>query len=318
MRVYLNFKAVRGPYGGANSFLRALVHALRKEGVTFVYDPDGRFDVALLNALTNDIDVAFVRRIAERGIPIVHRKVGYRASGSADMRAFDPDGVVHGDRLQLDFSPYLAHTVFQSEYSRDVFLAGGFEGDHTVIHNGVDEHIFNQRAGLRGAPRTTWTKGSPLRIVVSTWSADPLKGFTEYEAIDTQLVGRDDVSVTVVGRLPDAVRFRAIRREGPYARRRLARSLKARHVLLQLALWETCSNALLEGIACGLPPIYIDSGSNRELANPYGVEYRGDFAAAVDEMRERYIDLQESTRSHPYRISIAAPRYLEILESVRH
>ena len=311
MRIYINFRPVRGPYGGANAFLRALTAEFGRLGIRVVRDPGKPYDVALLNALTLDIDVEFVARVAERGAPIVHRKVGYRASGSSEMRAVGEDGAVHGDVLQLEFTPYVAHSIFQSAYSRDVFIAAGFEGPHSVVHNGVDESIFHQRR------RTTWNRREPLRIAVSTWSTDMLKGFDDYLRIDSELEGRHDVEVTLYGRAREDARFRNIREGGAHRRRPLARRLRSSHALLQLARWETCSNALLEGINCGLPPIYLDSGSNKEIAEPYGVEFRGDFSAAVDELRDRYDELQARTRANPYRMPAVARRYVEILESVR-
>lgn len=249
MRIYMNFRHRRGPWGGGNQFLAALRAWLERHGHEVVTDPRERFDVALLNALMEDIDVEFVRRVAERA-PVVHRKVGYRVSGLPHMRAVQ-EGVVHGDRLQIDFSPYLTHTVFQSAYSRDVFVAEGFSGAATIIPNGVNESIFNLE--LRGRP---WLR----------------------------------------------------------PRRRVAELLKRRHVLLQLAREETCSNALIEGINCGLPVVYLDSGSNAELAGDYGVEYRGDFADAVARVVERYDDIVARTHDNPYRISLVAPRYERVLQ----
>ena len=142
VRVYVNFTEHRGPYGGANSFLRSLTQALRKRGVEIVLDEREDADLALLNALTEDIDLAFVERIARRDIPIVHRKVGYRASGSQELRA-EVDGVIVGNRHQIEFTPYLVHTIFQSEYSRNEFESMGFNGPSTIIPNGVDELVFS-------------------------------------------------------------------------------------------------------------------------------------------------------------------------------
>ena len=318
VRVYFNFTERRGPYGGANSFLRTLRKALRRRGVTVTDDPRAHVDVVLLNALTDEIDLAFVQRIAQQGAPIVHRKVGYRASGSPEMRAVH-DGVVHGDKLQIEFSPFLRHTIFQSEYSRGVFLSSGFTGTYSIIHNGVDEDVFNptERRLLGSRPRRPWDGASPLRVVVSTWSTDPKKGFEDYRRIDDELAGRKDVELTLVGRVPDGLRFRTFRvlRARPAAR--LAAELRRHHALLQLARYETCSNALIEGINCGLPAIYLDSGSNAEVAGQYGVEYTGDIDASLTALRARYAELVERIPENPYRSRLVVEHYLEVFEEVR-
>jgi glycosyltransferase involved in cell wall biosynthesis len=319
LRLFVNFREVRGAYGGANAFLRALTGALRQRGVWITNNPRERVDLVFLNALSENIDLAFVQRIHERGAPIIHRKVGYRVSGPPEMRAME-DGVVHGDRLQVEFSPYVAHTIFQSGYSRDVFLTSGFEGPYDVIPNGVDESVFNLdvRRGFlhRVGRRSFWAPGLPLRVAISTWSTDPNKGFAEYVRVDGELVGRDDLEVVLIGRVPLDVRFREIKVVAPQPPVRLAAQLKRAHVLLQLARYETCSNALIEGINCGLPAIYLDSGSNAELAAEYGVEYRGDFVEAAARVQERYEDVLQRIPDNPYRISNVVERYLGLFGRV--
>lgn len=311
----MNFREVRGPYGGGNQFLRALRRELERRGHEVTTRIEDAFEVALVNALMEGIDTEFVRRLAER-VPVVHRKVGYRVSGTPNLRRV-VDGVVWGDKLQLDFSPYLTHTIFQSAYSRDVFVGEGFEGPHTVIHNGVDESVFNPmiRRRLRAPrPRTWWGGREPLRVVISSWSTDENKGFPDYRRIDEEVAALDGVRLTLVGRIPDGTRFRNTRHVRARPARRVAEVLKREHVLLQLARHETCSNALIEGINCGLPAIYLDSGSNAEIASRYGVEYRGDFGAALDAVRERYDEFVEATHENPYRVSLVAARYEAVLE----
>ena len=319
MRVYMNFREIKGPYGGANSFLRALRRSFERRNLKVVNDVNGPFDIALLNALTDGIDLEFVQQLAKRNIPIVHRKVGYRVSGSPDMRR-RVNGVVWGDKLQIDFTPHIQHSIFQSTYSRNVFLDSGFHGEYSVIHNGVDEDMFNlYTSGILNIgkkPRTFWTPGRPMKIIISSWSRDYNKGFEEYAEIDRQLKGVKDIQVSLVGRLPDDLRFGNIRVHRPRAHARLAALLKRHHVLLQLARFETCSNALIEGINCGLPVIYLDSGANKEIAEDYGVQYRGDFFAAIEEIRAQYGLLIKQIQDNPYRISLVADRYLSVLRQV--
>jgi glycosyltransferase involved in cell wall biosynthesis len=318
MRIYLNFSPRSGPYGGANSFLRTLMRDLERRGVSFTTDADEPVDVALINALTGAIEVADVARIAGRGTPIVHRKTGYRGRGSDEYRA-EVDGVIVGDRLQIELSEYVAHSIFQSEYSRDVFVASGFSGNYSVIPNGVDEGIFNMVERPRFRPpraRRMWSPPAPLELIVSSWSTDPSKGFAEYLRIDEALRGRGDVGLTLVGRTPPGVQFGAARSHRPVSSPKLAALLKTRHIVLQLTQWESCSNALIEGLNCGLPAIYLESGANPEVAEPYGVPYRGDIADAIERVRERYDKVVEELPDNPYRISLIGQRYLDVLEAV--
>ncbi|MEW5984332.1 MAG: glycosyltransferase [Acidobacteriota bacterium] len=317
MRLYMNFREVRGPYGGSNSFLRALRQWLMGHGVHVTTNVQDRFDVALLNTLSEGLTLEAVRAIAERGIPVVHRKTGYRGRGSPEMHRM-ADGVVWGDRLQVEFNPWLAHSILQSHYSLDVFLAAGFKGSFTVVPNGVDESVFNRAVATgwirrHGTSRTFWNGVEPLRVVISTWSDNYNKGFHEYLRIDSQLGARHDVDVCLVGRVPPDATFRYVRLFRPRSRERLAVLLKQAHVILQLSEHDTCSNALIEGLNCGLPAIYLDSGSHKEIAGPYGIEYRGDWWAAVEAMKADYATFVERLAGNPYRMSVVGPQYLGVL-----
>jgi|CXWL01.1.fsa_nt_gi glycosyltransferase involved in cell wall biosynthesis len=321
MKVLMNFKKAWGLSGGASSFLSTLQNRLKREGLVFTDRIEENFDIALLNALTDGLSLNEVRRIHAKKRPVIHRKVGYRVSGSPDMREMT-DGVVWGDKLQVEFSPYIHHTVFQSQYSRDVFLSSGFVGDYSVIHNGVDTGIFNQTvgSGLFGmgsrCDRAYWDGASVFRLAIVTWSKDENKGFAEYCLFDEALDRLPNVEIWFIGRCPDAVRFRNIKTFSARGKRRLAALLKQCHGFVQMARWETCSNALIEAINCGLPAIYVDSGSNREIAADYGVVYQGSPEAAIDALQTHYSLLAERVKSNPFSIDHAAQSYVSMIERV--
>jgi glycosyltransferase involved in cell wall biosynthesis len=181
-----------------------------------------------------------------------------------------------------------------------------------VIRNGVDDAVFTP-SGRRRPPRRT---GGPWHVVVSSWSSDENKGWSEYLRLDALLAGRGDVELTVVGRPPPGARFRHARTLGAQPPDRLAATLRDADVLLQLARWETCSNALLEGLACGLAAVYLDSGANAEVAAPYGVAWGGDLLAALGELEPRFEGIVERLQGSPFGIGPVADRYQEVLESV--
>jgi glycosyltransferase involved in cell wall biosynthesis len=320
MRILMNFREAFWLSGGANSFLATLRRQLKSHGVTFTRRLSDDYDVALLNALTDGLDLNQVRRIHARGKPVIHRKVGYRVSGSALMRSIE-DGVVHGDRLQIEFSPYVQHTIFQSDYSRDTFLSQGFSGDYSVIRNGVDHCTFNRAdrrwpfgAGHEIFPR--WDGKSTFRLAIATWSMDPQKGFEDYKAFDAAMGGLKNVEIWFVGRIPKDVRFRNFRVFSPRGHRRLAALLKQCHGFIQMARHETCSNALIEAMSCGLPVIYRDSGSARELAERCGVVYRDRPIDAISELIAKYEILAPRACRYELSIDRVATSYLDLIENV--
>lgn len=320
MRIFLNATLTDRPYGGANSFLRTLAAALRARGVTIVHDIDAGYDIALVNGLTESFGLTEVRRIHARGIPIVHRKVGYRERGSTELRS-EVDGVIVGDRRQIEFEPYLATTIFQSQYSHDGFRASGWNGSRCeIIPNGVDSRIF----GLFEPPRffwqqstrrSFWTPGNVFRLAISTWSADESKGFRFYRALDAAVANRRDIAISFVGRVPAETKFRNIRVSSPMRAPRLASFLRKHHGYLAFSEHDTCSNALLEAIGCGLQVIYLDSGSHHEFAADVGVAYQGDFDLALAALKDGYSDRLSKWEKPLFDIAPVADRYLSVLRS---
>ncbi|MDM8515625.1 hypothetical protein QUF76_05450 [Desulfobacterales bacterium HSG16] len=320
MKIFINSRAIKGPWGGANSFLNALCVEFCKNGIRVTHDASENFDIALLNALVPDVDLDFVKSIYDRKIPIIHRKVGYAVSGGPDMHKI-VDGAVWGDRLQVEFTPFAKMTIFQSYYSRDVFLSSGFDGEYVVIPNGVDDQIFSplEKSGFWGKRkemRSFWKGDEPIKVIISTWSNAKTKGFSEYEVIDNLLEKIDDIDVTLVGRKPDDLEFKNINVCAALPHKELAMLLRRHHILLQLAQKETCSNALIEGINCGLPIIYLDSGSNSEIAGEYGAEYNGNFEKSVSEIKDKYNSLVMKTMINPYRMPLVAKQYLNLIHKV--
>jgi glycosyltransferase involved in cell wall biosynthesis len=317
MRVYTNLRPVRGPYGGAYNFMGALMRRLAVRGFKFHSDPDASANVALLNALNDGLQPEHVRKLFERGVPIVHRKVGYIVSGSPEMRAI-VDGRVYGDAIQMSFDPYVKMTIFQSAYSADAYAAQGYSGRSTIIRNGADETIFNHQRvswlGLRRTERVPWRSGV-LRLAISTWSMDPNKGFDDYLKIDAELDRMPDVEISLAGRVPAHIKFRNIRAIGALKARPLAEFLKTRHGFLTLSRLETCSNALIEAMNCGLPAIYLDSGSNGELAGDYGTIWNGGLRDAIDRFKSGYSGWYRALPNNPYRLSLVVPQYEEILRA---
>jgi len=84
------------------------------------------------------------------------------------------------------------------------------------------------------------------------------------------------------------------------------------------SLFESCSNSLLEGLASGLPALYVDSGSNKELIGDHGVELTDDPAEAIQELRDNYQSLTTSLTgtTESFSISHAADNYENVFRAL--
>jgi glycosyltransferase involved in cell wall biosynthesis len=285
------------PYGGANQFLLALSDELCRRGLVI---EQNRISVHTRACLYNSFNFDFdrLRRFARRRARMVHRVDG-------------PIGVYRGaddgtDRRIWQVNHDVAHaTIFQSQYSlrRHQELGLTFVNP-TVIHNAADPAIFNATG------RAPFSRARPAKLIAVSWSDNPNKGAETYAWLEQHL-DWTRFEFTFVGR--SQVRFDRARAIPPVGTRELAALLREHDIFITASLHESCSNSLVEALSCGLPAIYVDSGSNGELAGAAGFSFtdRSQIPALLDrlvdeyEARQRAIDLPT--------LSAVADRYLEVL-----
>ena len=53
------------------------------------------------------------------------------------------NGIVVGDKKQIEFDKFVNHSIFQSKFSKKTFESEGFKGNCSIIKNGADEEKFN-------------------------------------------------------------------------------------------------------------------------------------------------------------------------------
>jgi glycosyltransferase involved in cell wall biosynthesis len=283
------------PAGGGNQFLRALVGELERRGLRVERNRLSRTARACLcNSYNFDFDR--LRRLARPGCRIVHRVDG-------------PIGVYRGhddgtDRRIWEVNAALADaTVFQSQYSLDRHAELGLAfREPQVIRNTVDPRLFHAQGR---APL-----GGRVRLIATSWSDNPAKGADVIKWLEGQL-DWERFELTFVGRSP--VAFERLSLIPPVTPAALAGILREHHVFVTASRHESCSNALLEALACGLPALYVDSGSNRELAGDAGLAFTE--REELPELLEQVVGEWEERRaaiSIP-RLEDVAERYLEVL-----
>ncbi len=285
------------PYGGGNQFLLALVAELRRRAISVeVNRLSGRTPVCLYNSF--NFDFHRLRRFAREGVRMVHRVDGPIGA----YRGFD-DGT---DRRIVGVNHDLADaTILQSQYSLAKHRELGLElREPVVIPNAVDPAIFHppvEREPLAGRR---------LRVIATSWSDNPRKGGDVLAWLDRNL-DRDSFELTFAGNT--RATFQRTRVVGPLASEPLADLLRAQDVYLAASRDDPCSNALLEGLACGLPAAFVRSGGHPELVGDAGIgfedpeELPGVLARLRAELEQRRAAI------HVLALSDVADRYLEVL-----
>jgi glycosyltransferase involved in cell wall biosynthesis len=284
------------PYGGGNQFLLALVGEWRRRGLAVeVNRVSGHTPSCLYNSF--NFDFRRLRRFAGDGVRMVHRVDGPIAA----YRGFD-DGT---DARIVQINALADATILQSRYSLAKHEALGLElRNPVVISNTVDPTIFHPPSSFEPLD------DRPLRVVTSSWSENPRKGADVLKWLDANL-DLDAVHVTFAGQTRE--RFERIHVVSPLPSRELADVLRAHDVYLAPSMDDPCSNALLEGLACGLPAAYRRSGGHPELVGDGGVAFDApeEVPAALARLREELSERRAAIHVTP--LGTVADRYLEVL-----
>jgi glycosyltransferase involved in cell wall biosynthesis len=284
------------PYGGGNQFLIALVRELERRGLSVETNRvSGWTPVCLYNSF--NFDFSRLRRFARPGVRMVHRVDGPVGA----YRGFD-DGT---DRRIAAINALADMTILQSQFSLRKHAELGLElRNPIVVHNTVDRAIFHPPPTREPAP------GDRLRVITTSWSANPRKGAEILTWIDRNL-DVDAFEVTFAGNTEQA--FERIRVVGPLASEDLADLLRLQDVYLAPSQDDPCSNALLEGLACGLPAAYRRSGGHPELVGEAGIGFdeAEEVPAVLAQLREQLDERRAAIRVPS--LDDVADRYLEAL-----
>jgi glycosyltransferase involved in cell wall biosynthesis len=285
------------PYGGGNQFLLALVGDLERRGLTVAKN---RVPAGTPSCLYNSFNFDFqrLRRSVRDDVRMVHRVDG----PVGVYRGFD-DGT---DARIARINELADVTILQSQFSLEKHVELGIELRHpVVVRNAVDPSIFH-------SPSKPRARGSRLRVITTSWSANPRKGGDILAWLDRNL-DFDAFEVTFAGNTEQA--FERIRVVAPLPSEPLADLLRAHDVYLAASRDDPCSNALLEGLACGLPAAFLRSGGHPELVGDGGLgfddaeELPAVLARLRDELEERRAAIQVPS------LSEVADRYLDALSA---
>ncbi len=254
---------------------------------------------AIINSFAFDKEL--LQRLDRKNCTIIHRMVGpvsiYRGTDIDDA-----------DQQQWEANSEFADvTVFQSQYSLEAHNQRGIHlKSPVVIMNGVDPDIFYppSKPGL--------LRQEKIKIIATGWSTHPNKGFDTYKWLDENLDWRR-YHFTYIGRTP--MDFKNIRTIPAVPSRQLAEHIRNHDIYITAARHETCSNALLEGLACNLPAIYANSGGNKEIVKKagFGFTQKEEIPELLDQLVSEY-SYRQKCISIPS-LKEVADNYLKLVHS---
>lgn len=292
--ITINYQTRDTPWGGANQFIKSLAKALQKKGLIIKNKITLGSHKILLNSF--HFDVNEIKKLKRSKQYIVHRVDG-------------PTYLARGKDLDLDKQLFNINkkiasvTIFQSIWSLKHNLLLNFQPINPVlITNASDPDVFNQEG------KSLYKLGSKLKLVSTSWSSNPKKGLEIYKWLDQNL-DFDNIEYTFVGNI-DA-KLQNIKVLPATTSENLAKILKQHDIYITASQDDSCSNALIEALSCGLPSIFLKSGGHPEIVGFGGLGFinKEEIPALIKKISSNY----ESFKSllHPPSIVEIADNYIK-------
>jgi glycosyltransferase involved in cell wall biosynthesis len=329
MNICIWFKTTEAAWGGSNSFLRSLAQEFKRLGHTISHVPSLTDDVVLVNSWSlgtagylhpgQVVELINTGRVTPFGrlLPpsfwyhlrrargnftrsplVVHRVDGVaQLYGRKDPRA---------DQIQFAIARLADEVIFQSRYTQDSFTKFGVIPSKVhVILNAVDGALYYP-ADRSPLPHY------PLRLVATSWSANPMKGFYWLPLL-AELPG---IEVRFIGNWCPTIKPGKVQRLGVMTANQIAIELRQSDIFVHAAENDPCSNAILEALACGLPVLYRSSGGNPELAEGYGLPLHEPLGTLADEFRDKYTGIRQAVLNarSTFLIQDRAKKYMSVFE----
>ncbi len=303
MKVSILYNFKDGPWGGGNQFLKALRNEWKRQDLWSESIEDA--DVIFVNSFPFRAEYFFdqIFQIKKRRPEVV---VVYRLDG--------PISLIRGQDKQVDrmiarFNELLIDgIIFQSNWclqkNQDLFdITSKY---HTVIHNASDNKVFSRK-------KVSELGGSPIKLIATSWSSNPRKGFEIYSYLDQNL-DSSRYQMTFVGNSP--VKFKNIKIIEPVSSQELSLILKDHDIFITASKSDPCSNSLIEALSSGLPAVALDDGGHPEIIQRGGEVFTGkeNVLEKIDLVANRFGQYQSQIPE--FSIELVANKYFEFAKMI--
>lgn len=253
MKIHVLYKTTENTTGGGNQFLRSLKNFFKS--INIYEENRNKADVVLFNSHH------FVKEAAGLKFSRPDKIFIQRIDGP--MKKYNNNNDRRDDIVNIANRFIADATVFQSEWSQDQnHLMGMPEKEYeTVIHNAPDPEIYYKAKSNKPSEQNR------IRLIATSWSVNPNKGFGTYKWLDENL-DFSKYEMFFIGR--SDIKFENINDLGVMSSTELAEQLRKSDIFIFASLLEACSNSLLEAMHCGLPVVAANSSSNPKIVGRAG------------------------------------------------
>ena len=256
MQIHILCNLREGAWGGGNQFLKALRSQLIKREL---YTEDAQeADIIIFNSFPFREEYRFkqIYKLKKQNKILIHRIDG----PISQIRDKD----LNIDKIIYKFNNLFADgTVFQSNWSKQENHQLGLKKNNfeTTIINAPNSSIFNKNN------RIDFNQNRKIKLIATSWSANPRKGFDVYKYLDDNL-NFTKYEMIFIGNSP--IQFKNIKWIKPLKSAKLAKQLKQHDIFITASQKDPCSNSLIEALHCGLPAIAFNDGGHVEIIGNAG------------------------------------------------
>ena len=267
------------PFGGGNQFMLALKKELSKKHFKIKVNKINRDnDAYLFDSIW--LNQKLLKKLDSLDRPLI----GHRLDGPTQMYR-SGDNQIDNQIFKLN-DQYASVSIIQSKYALNALNNYEYYPKNPkIITNAVDNEIFY--------PKTTHSFNPKIRLISSSWSSNPMKGGPAYHWLDKNL-NFDKFEYFFIGRVEG--KFNNIKIIPPQNSFRLANHLRNSDIYITATENDSCSNALIEAMACGLPAIYKNSGGSSEIVLKGGEAYNenSEIPLLIEKILSSYSDYKKS------------------------
>ena len=301
MKVYINRKPVKGPWGGGNKFVRILSDYLNSSRYEVTYNLTNDTDaIFCFDPRPNDEGVwyqDFLNHKKKFGTKIIQR-VG-------DLGTHSKPELTKLVAQTLQISDFM---IFPSEWSRDWI---GFKGDNCeVVHNAPMSIFYENR-------QVNLTTSVKPKLVTHHWSMNPKKGFHFYQFLQEHIDRTSEFDFKYIGRLPDEINIK--NKTDPIAASALSIELPKNDIYITASIEEAGANHVVEALGCGLPVVYHEAGGSiDDYCKNYGESFET-FENMLESIRlvvASYSTYKNKALSYNRNNDDVVLKYLEMINNV--
>ena len=312
MKIAIGYEIKDTSWGGGNQFAASLVKASREKGFEVRFDlKDRDIDIILLTdprsysktVSFGSFDIILYLLFKNNKAIVIHR-----------INECDQRKNTNYMNKFLKWANYSAdYTVFIASWLRNLDIYHK-DKPSQVILNGGDREIFKNYSN------NYWNGEIPLKIVTHHWSPNKMKGWDVYKRLDDMISNsrwNNLIEFTYIGNLPKGFIFKNTKYLKPMNGEKLGRELSSHHVYISASINEPAGMHHIEGILCGLPIIYRNSGALPEYCNNFGIEFQNkEFLPALKRMLVEYPKYKENITKYANNSDKMNDEYLNLFSKL--